>query len=100
MKGSLTVTSGEKDTFPTGLVLLQSTVFSSCCGEIFGGMQNSGIVLGVMMLGHREIVFLPFSRDVLSPNMMSEMRKLYSAIGNRRLFLATETRICSTTHIT
>lgn len=62
-------------------------------------MQNSGILSGVMMLGHKDI-FLFFSDNGLSMlNMMSLILKLYSEMGRVRLVLSTDTRIVSTTHI-
>lgn len=81
-----------------GVCLPSSIFFPSIGLEIFGGMQNSGMVSGVMMFGHSK-TFLALSMDDLSPNMMSPSLKLYSVMGSGRLVLSTDTRIFSTTHM-
>lgn len=87
-----------RDTRIHGVGLPCSILLPSTGVEILGGMQNSGIVSGVMMFGHSKI-FLALSMDDLSPNMMSPILKLYSVMGSGRLVLSTDTRIFSTTHI-
>lgn len=81
-----------------GASLPCSILLPSTGVEILRGMQNSGIVSGVMMLGHSK-TFLALSMDDLSPNMMSPILKLYSVMGSGRLVLSTDTRIFSTTHM-
>lgn len=75
---------------------LCSVFLISCRDGIVGGMQNSGMLSGVMTLGQREILL---SLSPFSPNMMSLILKLSSADGMGRLDLSTDTRIFSTTHM-
>lgn len=74
-----------------------STLLTSSGLEILGGMQNSGMVSGVMMLGH-SVAFLAFSAGAFSPNMLPIL-KLYSVAGRSKLVFSTEIRIFSTTHM-
>lgn len=73
-----------------------SSEFFSCKDKIVGGMQNSGMLSGVMMLGQRGI---RLDLSVFSPNMMALILKLNSADGTGRLDLSTDVRIFSTTHM-
>lgn len=77
-------------------LLLCSVFFISCRDGIVGGMQNSGMLSGVMMLGQREILL---TLSPFSPNIMSAILKLNSADGIGRFDLSTDTRIFSTTHM-
>lgn len=81
-----------------GVGLPCSILLPSTGLEILGGMQNSGMVSGVMMFGHSK-PFLAFSMDDLSPNMMSPILKLYSVTESGKLVLSTDTLIFSTTHM-
>lgn len=86
------------DTRIHGVGLPCSILLPSTGLDILGGMQNSGMVSGVMMFGHSKTL-LALSMDDLSPNMMSPILKLYSVMGIGRLVLSTDTLILSTTHM-
>lgn len=90
------LTLSQGDTLITRAALLCSIFFISCRDGIVGGMQNSGMLSGVMTLGQRETLL---SLSLFSPNMMLPILKLSSADGIGRLDLSTDTRIFSTTHM-
>lgn len=84
------------DTLIMRVARLCSEFFISSRDGIVGGMQNSGMLSGVMTLGQREIIL---GLSPFSPNMMSPILKLIFADGIGRLDLSTDPRIFSTTHM-
>lgn len=61
-----------------------------------GGMQNSGMLSGVMTLGHKEI---RLGLSTFSPNMMPLSLSLNSAEGMGCPEVSTDSRSFSTTHM-